>query len=271
MALAAFNATRGKGAGARALCLTLTLAAALSLSACASRSGLTTGSIPPRTQKPVTAMTTVELEEASRRVGAAYEANREDKSLGVSYASILTMTGKSEQALAVMQQVAIAHPEDREVLAAFGKAQAAAGDLQPALDTIRRAQTPDRPDWKLLSAEGAILDQMGRPDEARQRYRQALDLAPGEAAILSNLGMSYVLTNDLATAEDYLRKANALPTADSRIRQNLALVVGLQGRFAEAEQIAGSELEGDQARANVAYLREMLSQQAAWADLKEDG
>jgi Flp pilus assembly protein TadD len=43
------------------------------------------------------------------------------------------------------------------------------------------------------------------------------------------------------------------------VRQNLALVVGLQGRFAEAESIVKADLPADEAAANVAYLREMLS------------
>ena len=47
--------------------------------------------------------------------------------------------------------------------------------------------------------------------------------------------------------------------ADARVRQNLGLVVGLQGRFAEAETIVKADLPADEAAANVAYLREMLS------------
>jgi Flp pilus assembly protein TadD len=47
------------------------------------------------------------------------------------------------------------------------------------------------------------------------------------------------------------------------VRQNLALVVGLQGRFDEAEGIARADLPPDQATANVAYLRQMLSQSNA--------
>ena len=91
-----------------------------------------------------------------------------------------------------------------------------------------------------MSAEAAILDQIGQKDEARQNYRKALDLKPNEPSILSNLGMSYVLEGDLHTAETYMRSAAQQPNADSRVRQNLALVVGLQGRFDEAEQIASA-------------------------------
>jgi Flp pilus assembly protein TadD len=42
------------------------------------------------------------------------------------------------------------------------------------------------------------------------------------------------------------------------VRQNLGLVVGLQGRFAEAEQIVRADLPADEAAANVAYLKQML-------------
>ncbi|NNH57835.1 tetratricopeptide repeat protein [Rhizobium laguerreae] len=239
----------------------------LALAGCSTtKDRMTTGSVPKLT-KPVDEMDATELRSATDRLGQAYEKNPRDPVTGVNYANLLRMNGRDTQALAVMQQVAIANPSDRNVLAAYGKAQAAAGQFQQALDTIGRAQTPDRPDWKLVSAQGAILDQMGRASEARQRYRDALDIQPNEPSILSNLGMSYVLTGDLRTAETYLRSAASQPTADSRVRQNLALVVGLQGRFPEAEQIARRELSPQQADANVAYLRGMLSQPNSWQKL----
>ena len=239
----------------------------LALAGCSTtKDRMTTGSVPKIT-KPVEEMDATELRVATDRLGQAYEKNPRDPVTGVNYANLLRMNGRDAQALAVMQQVAISNPSDRNVLAAYGKAQAAAGQFQQALDTIGRAQTPDRPDWKLISAEGAILDQMGKASDARQRYRDALDIQPNEPSILSNLGMSYVLTGDLRTAETYLRSAASQPTADSRVRQNLALVVGLQGRFPEAEQIARRELSPQQADANVAYLRGMLSQQSSWQKL----
>ena len=42
-----------------------------------------------------------------------------------------------------MRKLAIAYPKDRDVLAAYGKALAGAGELEPALDAVRRAQTPE--------------------------------------------------------------------------------------------------------------------------------
>ena len=219
---------------------------------------MSTGSIPAATRS-YDHLNMEQLRQAEEAAGKTYERNPKDKSAGMNYASVLMMTGKNTQALAVMQQIAIANPADRDVLAAYGKSQAAAGQLEQALSTIQRAQTPDRPDWRLYSAEGAVLDQLGRSNEARSRYRQALDLKPNDPSVLSNLGMSYVLSSDPRTAETYLQSAIAQPGADSRVRQNLALVVGLQGRFAEAETIARADLPPDEAAANVAYLKQMLA------------
>jgi len=86
-----------------------------------------------------------------------------------------------------------------------------------------------------------------------------LKIAPEEPSVLSNLGLSYVLSRDLPKAEEILRRAFANTRADARVRQNLGLVVGLQGRFAEAETIVKADLPADEAAANVAYLKEMLA------------
>ena len=261
---------------ARFLCgACLITAAVSSLSSCASPNTTkpsmeTTGSI-SKLSMPVSEMNAGELAAASSQIGQDYDKNPADKSAALNYANLLRMTGKNDQALAVMQQAVIHHPQDTDVLAAYGKAQAAAGQLEAALQTISRAERPDMPDWKLISAEGAILDQLGRPQEARSKYREAMDLKPNEPSILSNLGMSYLLTKDLKTAETYLRKAAQQPTADSSVRQNLALVVGLQGRYDEAEKIARSELSQAQAEANVSYLRSMMSQKNTWQQLEKKG
>ena len=241
--------------------------AALALTGCASgKKELTTGSIPKATRS-LDHLSGSELARAVDGIGQAYERNPRDRNTGLSYANGLMMTGRNAQALAVMQQVAISHPSDREVLSALGKAQAAAGQLEKALGTIQRAQTPDRPDWRLYSAEGAVLDQLGRSSDARSRYRMALQIQPNDPSVLSNLGMSHVLSGDLKTAETYLRQASQQPGADSRVRQNLPLVVGLHGRLQEAEQLASQELDPQQAAANLQYLRGMLAQQNSWKQL----
>jgi Flp pilus assembly protein TadD len=253
--------------GKRLACRILALALAAGVAGCAHDRNMTTGSIRPSSE-PMGQMSSSELNSTLVHLGKSYAANPKDKAISLKYASALQMDGRTDQSLAVMRKAVIYYPKDRDILAAYGKALAADGQLDQALDAIRRAETPEYPDWRLVSAEAAILDQLGQTDEARGLYRKALDLKPNEPSVLSNLGMSYLLKGDLKTAETYMRSAVEQPGADSRVRQNLALVVGLQGRFGEAEKIASAELPPDEAAANIAYLRQMISQQNAWSQLK---
>lgn len=255
----------------RLLLATVAVALATGVAGCAT-DRTTTGSISPAVATPsFDQMNADQLAQAADRYGKAYERNPKDKATAMAFATLLRMNGRNDQGLAVMRSLAIAYPKDRQVLAAYGKALASAGQFDAALDAVRRAQTPDYPDWRLMSAEGAILDQLGKSDDARALYDKALVLKPNEGSILSNYGMSYLLTGDLKKAETYLRRAVKANDADSRVRQNLALVLGLEGQFDEAEKIASQELSPDQARANITYLRKMLSQQNAWSMLKDKG
>ena len=136
-------------------------------------------------------------------------------------------------------------------------------------EVLGRAHWPDQPDWHVLSAQGAVLDQMGRHAEAQRYYVTALKIVPEEPSVLSNLGLSYVLYRRSAERERFCA-ARVSPAGHPRVRQNLALVVGLSGHFAEAEKIASADLSPDEAAANVAYLKQMLAQSNNWQKLKAD-
>ena len=197
-------------------------------------------------------------QQAAEVYGDRYRANPKDANAAVAYGQALRANGQREQAVAVLEQATLANPGNKLVLAAYGRALADNGNFKMAFDVLSKAHTPANPDWRILSVQGTVLDQMGRHDEAQRYYDSALKIVPGEPSVLSNLGMSYMLSKDLPHAEQVLRQAYGSQRADARVRQNLALVVGLQGRFAEAESIAKADLPPDEAAANVASLKEML-------------
>lgn len=203
--------------------------------------------------------------------GELYKANPGNSDVAIRYARALREIGQRAQAAAVLEQVAIRDPKNRAVLAAYGRALADVGNYPQAMDVLNRAHTPDQPDWHILSVQGAVLDQMGRHEEARSYYASALRIAPDEPSVLSNLGLSYALSKDLKQAEETLRRATKGGRVDPRVRQNLALVVGLQGRFAEAETIARADLPPEEAAANVAYLKRMLAHPNGLAKLPRAG
>lgn len=191
--------------------------------------------------------------------GERYRKDTKNAEAAVRYAQALRSTGQRTQAVAVLEQASINNPRDTAVLGAYGRALADAGNFGQALDVLGRAHTPDQPDWRILSAQGAVLDQMGRHEEARRHYTSALKIVPDEPSVMSNLGLSYALSKNLPQAEETLRRAHAQNNREPRVRQNLALVVGLQGRFQEAEELARADLSPDEAAANLDYLRHMLA------------
>jgi Flp pilus assembly protein TadD len=188
-----------------------------------------------------------------------FRASPKDADAALRYGTALRAAGQRAQAVAVLEQATIAHPDNKALLAGYGRALADNGNFQQAFDVLSRAHTPDDPDWRILSAQGTALDQLGRHDEARQYYASALKIVPEEPLVLSNLGLSYVLSKDLPKAEETLRRAYSRAEADPRVRQNLAFVVGLQGRSAEAESIVKAGRPAAEAAENVAYLRRLLS------------
>ncbi|HEY6257350.1 MAG TPA: tetratricopeptide repeat protein [Xanthobacteraceae bacterium] len=203
-----------------------------------------------------------EWRRAAQAWGERYQANSNDPQVAIHYAQALRQTGQRAQAVAVLEQASLRSPRNTELLGAYGRALADVGNYQQALDVLGRAHAPERPDWRILSAQGAVLDQVGRHEDAQRYYASALRIVPDEPSVLSNLGLSYALSKDLPRAEATLKRAAAGQRVDPRVRQNLALVVGLQGRFAEAETIARADLPPEEASANVAYLRQMLAQQS---------
>lgn len=194
--------------------------------------------------------------------GERYRANPKDADAALRYGQALRATGQRAQSSAVLEQATLSNPGNKALLAAYGRAQIDNGAYQQGFDTISQAHTPDNPDWHLLSVQGTALDRLGRHDEARRYYSNALKIKPGEASVLSNLGMSYMLSKQLPMAEDSLRQAHESAPADTRIRQNLALAIGLQGRRSEAESIVTAGLSDAEAADGISQLRQMLGQNA---------
>ena len=82
---------------------------------------------------------------------------------------------------------------------------------------------------------------------------------------------SYALTKNLTKAEDILRFAASQRGADLRVRQNLALVLALEGKFKEAETVSAQDLSPQDSAENVLAIRNMISQSDTWKDIQVQG
>jgi len=212
-----------------------------------------TGSIRP--QATAASAGATDLKAAAENLRARYERDPGEKAVSIAYARTLRALTRYGEAVAVMQTAAVKAPKDEEVLGEYGKALADAGELAQAKDVLTRAHTPDNPRWDILSAQGAVADRMGDREAAKAFYHDALKIAPDEPGVLTNMGLSLTLEKRLPEAERLLRQAAASPKAGPTTRGDLALVLALEGKYAEAETIAETDLTPEEARANVEAVK----------------
>ncbi len=223
---------------------------------------------------PATAEEIAEIERADALTRAnfwAAEFRKDPTKLDVTvkFTESLREIGSNERAIEVLSKAIPLHPSSAELHMVMGRALLSEGRPAEAGEVFYRAATL-APDMAAAHAAlGLSMDQLERHYDAQNAYAAALQLEPDRLSTLSNYGLSLALSGELDEAEERLRYAVSLPNADARIRQNLALILGLQGRFAEMRAI-DPHAPTRTVDANLAALKSMLSPTRDYGDLRED-
>ncbi len=108
--------------------------------------GDVTGSIDSGGAPPV-AESQPDLRAEAATLGKRFDADPGEKIVSIAYARTLRALTQYTQAVAVMQAAAVKAPSDLEILSAYGKALADAGQLQQAAEVLSRSYTAERPNW----------------------------------------------------------------------------------------------------------------------------
>lgn len=196
---------------------------------------------------------------------AAYAKNPQDPKIALGYAAALKNVGSRDRALDVLIAGYRANQTNGEIAAELGRLALDMGRLDIATQTLKVAETQGVKDWKTLSAQGTLRAKQGQHAEAQQYFLAALQEQPDAVSVINNLALSYALDGKADKSEELLRKAVASGHEDKRVRQNLALVLGLQGKFDEARQVASVDMTEQEAKSSLTYLRNMLSSQTQFA------
>ncbi len=211
-------------------------------------------------QSEVIGSTGAPSQEAYRKLaetwGKRYQSNPGDKTASLNYARALRGIDEKAQAVSVLQQALARHPDDPDLLAAYGKLLVETGQLDLARSILARAHTPDMPNARVLSAQAVVADQSGEHARAQELYRSALKQDPNDPVILTNLGLSLLLSQQSREAETILRRAVASPRADLRMRETFALALIVNGRSEEAVSVLGVDMPPAAARQKVAELQQ---------------
>lgn len=200
--------------------------------------------------------------------GAEYEKNPNEYEASLKYARVLRAIGSSARATEVAQQALTLKQGDVELTMIYAQAALDQGKASDAAMALARAEKEGQADWRMLSIIGVTMDSLDQHAGAQDYYQKALALSPDNPKILANLGLSYALDSKPGLAEQTLREALAQPGADNRILQNLIVVLGVQGKFDEAEKIAGAEMPKALLDSNRDYFRSMLNPSRKWETLR---
>ncbi|MEO1245232.1 MAG: PA2778 family cysteine peptidase [Pseudomonadota bacterium] len=108
-----------------------------------------------------------------------------------------------------------------------------------AMTVIRPDELPARADRLRYFESVAALEQVGQLDAAEAGWRTALSEWPDDRVVLFGLGNVQFAKGDWAGAERHYRALLALAPGLAAVRNNLALSLAYQSRFAESlEEIA---------------------------------
>jgi Flp pilus assembly protein TadD len=144
-------------------------------------------------------------------------------------AQLLRASGDLDGATKMLAQMMLAYPDDGRVVGEYGKVLTQQGHSQDAVDFLKRAVELQQNDWMLYSALGVAYDQLGDTAQAKFAYERALQLKPGEPAILNNYGLSRLLAKDLDGAQRLFAQAQATPNPDPRIARNVEMLASIRG------------------------------------------
>jgi Flp pilus assembly protein TadD len=225
---------------------------------------------PPKKATPAQRAEAERLDPLARAAFWAHEAEIDpnDAEAGVRLSSALRALGQFPEAIQNAQKVLVLQPENAEALMELARAYVAEGQGFYAVDPAKHAASINPRDWRPLSLLGVAYAQVERDADARAAWAAALTLSPDNPAVLSNQAMDMAAHGDAPGAEALLRRAVAQPGATLQERDNLTLVLGLEGKLTEAETLLRQDQPPEQADASLAYLQAVSPQAAASAPAK---
>ncbi|MEL6666051.1 MAG: tetratricopeptide repeat protein [Pseudomonadota bacterium] len=189
---------------------------------------------------------------------AEYQKDPANAEVTVRFMNALRKIGSHERVAEIASAAIPIHPTEHELLLELGRSFMAQERFADAAQAFARSADLSPPtDAAPLAALGLAFDRLEDHTQAQEAYELALEREPNRVSTLSNYGLSLALTGQISAAETALRRAVEAPGADGRVRQNLALILGLQGRFDEMVSV-DPNAPIRTVEANQTALREMM-------------
>jgi len=182
-----------------------------------------------------------------------------DTAVQLQCAEGLARNGKPEDAEGLLERRLKSAPHDLDLLRTLGAVQVMAGKPAQAIQTLSGVLVSKPDDVKALADKAVALDILHRHDQAQVLYRQALALAPQDAAISNDLALSLMLSGQPAAGAQILAPFRDSAGLPERIRTNLGVMDAASGHAEDAHALLGSRIGA----ADLASLTQAINSVAA--------
>lgn len=148
------------------------------------------------------------------------------------------MPGREEEARKALEEIIAIAPGEAQAVGRLARIAIVQGDTSVADSLIVRYQVLEKDPVKAFAGSGELLEDARRFEEAREAYRQALRVEPGNTVLLDRLARTFLKANDPAGAR---REMRAHAGSDNpAMRAEAHLLIGdawaWEGRFESATE-----------------------------------
>ena len=128
------------------------------------------------------------------------------------------------------------------------------GHVDKAREMYEAIHKKDASNAQVCHRLGIVHAKQANYEAAKRYLNEAHRLRPSDSEILNDLGYTCFVSDDLVNAESALEDAIKIDPRNHRATNNLALVVGNQGRLDESYRLFRQVNKEAEAHSNVAYL-----------------
>jgi tetratricopeptide (TPR) repeat protein len=164
-------------------------------------------------------------------------------------AELMASLGETKQAVALLETLAAANPQNIDALQEAGDILRGNGQFADAIPYYNRAiavlpATPPPAAWTLYYDRGIALDQSGHWAAAEPDMQKALAISPNQPYVLNYLGYTWALQGkNLAKAQSMLQQAAGLAPNEGAIVDSLGFVSLRQGQTGQALKLLTQAVE----------------------------
>jgi Flp pilus assembly protein TadD len=207
---------------------------------------------------PAAAPTKVQMQNALDTLAPVQKSDALYAPAAVQQANLLAALGRTNEAVAILQGLLAATPNDPGLLNNIADTLRQGGAFAAAIPYYDKAiavlgPNPPSGAWSLFFDRGICQDQLGRWDLAEPDMRMALKLSPTQPYVLNYMAYSWALHGqNLAQARDMLTKAVALDPNDGAVIDSLGFVEMKLGNTQQALTLLTQavQLSADDAEVN---------------------